>query len=84
MLRDWFSDQSRADAEKAAFLVARICETGLPPFAQPKLLPPIEPSDIELVLDGRAQHCLASCLTSPDSTGAGDLISTRRSARALT
>ncbi len=49
MLRDWFNDPARGGAERAAFLVDRILDSGLQPFEQPKLLPPIEPTDIELV-----------------------------------
>lgn len=49
MLRDWFADEGRADVAKARWLVARIRETGLEPFSQPQLLPPIELSEIELV-----------------------------------
>ena len=49
MLRDWYNDPDRSGPDKARALVARIRETGLEPFAQPKLLPPIELDDIELV-----------------------------------
>ncbi|MBX4918372.1 helicase [Rhizobium bangladeshense] len=49
MLRNWFSDPDRDGAEKAHYLVTKIRETGLAPFTQPKLLPPIELNDIELV-----------------------------------
>lgn len=49
LLREWFSDESRAGAEKARTLVSRIVETGLEPFNQPKLLPPIQEEDIRLV-----------------------------------
>jgi hypothetical protein len=49
MLRDWFTATDREGVEKARYLVARIRETGLAPFAQPHLLPPIEIEDIDLV-----------------------------------
>ena len=49
MLRDWYSEPEREGAEKARYLVSKIRETGLEPFTQPKLLPPIELGDIELV-----------------------------------
>jgi hypothetical protein len=49
MLRDWYNDPNRDGSDKARALVAKIRETGLEPFAQPKLLPPIVLDDIELV-----------------------------------
>jgi hypothetical protein len=49
LLREWFVDENHAGAEKARRLVSRIMETGLEPFNQPKLLPPIEEEDIRLV-----------------------------------
>lgn len=49
MLREWFNDEGHAGVAKARWLVARIRETGLEPFNQPQLLPPIEPEEIELV-----------------------------------
>jgi Phage integrase central domain/Arm DNA-binding domain len=49
LLRDWFNDNAAAGIDKARTLVARILETGLEPFNQPQLLPPIEPADIGLV-----------------------------------
>lgn len=49
MLRDWFNGADHSGSHKAALMVDRILDSGLQPFQQPKLLPPIEPSDIELV-----------------------------------
>jgi hypothetical protein len=49
LLREWFNDASSDGVEKVRALVKRIRETGLEPFNQPKLLPPIAPEDIELV-----------------------------------
>ncbi len=49
LLREWFNDIAADGVEKVRALVKRICETGLEPFNQPPLLPPIEPEDIDLV-----------------------------------
>jgi hypothetical protein len=49
MLRDWFLDVRSSGSDKARELVAKIRETGLTPFRQPDLLPPIEQSDIQLI-----------------------------------
>jgi hypothetical protein len=49
ILREWFNDASSDGVEKVRALVKRIRETGLEPFNQPKLLPPIAPEDIDLV-----------------------------------
>lgn len=49
MLREWFADLSRAGIEKSRFLITKIGQTGLEPFVQPKLLPPIKREDIQLV-----------------------------------
>jgi hypothetical protein len=49
LLRDWFGDTSRDGAEKARALVEAILDTGLEPFVQPPLLPPIELDDVRLV-----------------------------------
>jgi hypothetical protein len=49
LLRDWFHDEATTGVDKARMLVNRILDTGLEPFNQPQLLPPIEPSDVELV-----------------------------------
>jgi hypothetical protein len=49
LLREWFNDQSREGVDKARFLVTHIRASGLEPFNQPQLLPPIELDDIELV-----------------------------------
>lgn len=49
MLRDWFSAEGRAGVEKARALVASIRQTGLEPFNQPQLLPPIALEDIEII-----------------------------------
>ena len=49
MLRDWFNDTASTGVEKARKLTAAILDTGLEPFVQPPLLPPIEPEDIQLV-----------------------------------
>jgi hypothetical protein len=49
MLREWFAEPSRVGVEKSRFLITKIRGTGLEPFVQPKLLPPIELEDIRLV-----------------------------------
>ncbi|RWO41344.1 MAG: helicase [Mesorhizobium sp.] len=49
MLRDWFQDPEHEGLARSRFLVANILESGLEPFMQPKLLPPIQIGDIELV-----------------------------------
>jgi hypothetical protein len=49
LLREWFNDRSLAGSDKFRFFVSQILETGLEPFNQPKLLPPIEKEDIRLV-----------------------------------
>jgi hypothetical protein len=49
LLRDWLHDEATTGVDKARMLVNRILDTGLEPFNQPQLLPPIEPGDIELV-----------------------------------
>ena len=49
LLRDWFNGEELRGVEKARMLVQRIRETGLEPFNQPKVLPPIEPEEITLV-----------------------------------
>ncbi len=49
LLRDWFGDTSRDGADKARALVEAILDTGLEPFVQPPLLPPIELDDVRLV-----------------------------------
>lgn len=49
LLREWFNDATNDGIEKVRALVKRIRETGLEPFNQPKLLPPIAPEDIDLV-----------------------------------
>ena len=49
LLRDLFNADHSSNAEKAARSVEFIRETGLEPFAQPPLLPPIEMDDIRLV-----------------------------------
>jgi hypothetical protein len=49
LLREWFADDSLSGIEKARRIVARVLDTGLEPFNQPKLLPPIEKDDIRLV-----------------------------------
>jgi len=49
MLRDWFQDANHEGNEKAKHLVALVLNSGLEPFQQPKLLPPIEPEDIQLI-----------------------------------
>jgi hypothetical protein len=56
MLREWFGNEEVSGLEKAALLVEKIHSTGLQPFAQPKLLPPIEPSDVELICWMGVQH----------------------------
>ncbi len=49
LLREWFADESVSGPEKARRIVAHVLDTGLEPFNQPKLLPPIEKGDISLV-----------------------------------
>lgn len=49
MLRDWFNAEGATAVEKARVLVSNIRKTGLEPFNQPQLLPPIEEADIELI-----------------------------------
>jgi hypothetical protein len=49
LLREWFQMDDVAGTDKARLLVARILESGLEPFNQPKLLPPIDVEDIGLV-----------------------------------
>jgi hypothetical protein len=49
ILREAFGAEATSDAEKARALVAAIHATGLPPFAQPPLMPPISLDDITLV-----------------------------------
>lgn len=49
MLRDWFADDTYRGVEKSRTLVAEIRASGLMPFSQPPLLPPIGLDDIELV-----------------------------------
>jgi hypothetical protein len=49
MLREWFEDNARAGATKAAFLIDQILDTGLEPFRGPEPLPPIRFDEIELV-----------------------------------
>jgi len=48
MLREWFVEGSRGGVNKSRFLIEKIGETGLEPFVQPNLLPPIELGDIRL------------------------------------
>jgi hypothetical protein len=49
LLREHFNSDYPSNAEKARHLVGWIRDTGLEPFAQPPLLPPIEMDDIRLV-----------------------------------
>ena len=49
ILRDLFADEAHEGVEKSRRIVACILETGLEPFSQPPLLPPIEAEDIQLV-----------------------------------
>jgi hypothetical protein len=49
LLRDEFNADHPNQAEKSKGLVEFILDTGLEPFAQPPLLPPIEMDDIRLV-----------------------------------
>lgn len=49
LLREWFAGDYPSAAEKVKHLVAAIRETGLEPFSQPPLLPPIDLDDIRLV-----------------------------------
>jgi hypothetical protein len=49
LLREQFNAAYPSDAEKTRHLVAWIKDTGLEPFAQPPLLPPIEMDDIRWV-----------------------------------
>lgn len=49
ILRDLFADEAQAGVEKSRRIVSCILDTGLEPFTQPPLLPPIEAEDIQLV-----------------------------------
>ena len=49
LLREWCAEEGVAGMEKARRLVGRILETGLEPFNQPPVLPPIQVDDIRLV-----------------------------------
>ena len=49
MLRDWFADESKAGPEKAAVLVRNILDTGLEPFIEPPVMPPITLDEIDLI-----------------------------------
>jgi hypothetical protein len=49
LLREWFNDESSSGVDKARTIIARVLETGLEPFNQPQLLPPIERDAIRLV-----------------------------------
>ncbi len=49
LLRQWFDDNEKTDTDRALDLVRQIRGTGLRPFVQPPLLPPIEPDQIEIV-----------------------------------
>jgi hypothetical protein len=49
LLREWFRDETSSGFEKARILVRNILDTGLEPFNQPQLLPPIEIDSVELV-----------------------------------
>lgn len=49
MLREWFDDESRADAAKSEYLIGQILQTGLEPFREPPTLPPIRIDEIELI-----------------------------------
>jgi hypothetical protein len=49
MLRAWFSDTGSERNEKAQRLIAHILDSGLEPFQQPPLLPPIEVDDVQLI-----------------------------------
>lgn len=49
LLRDWFAADYPNDVERVKYLVSAIRDTGLEPFSQPPLLPPIELDDIRLV-----------------------------------
>jgi hypothetical protein len=49
MLRDWFNADGTTAVEKARMLVSNIRKTGLEPFNQPQLLPPIEEADIDMI-----------------------------------
>jgi hypothetical protein len=48
-LRDWFADDTYRGVEKSRALVTEIRASGLMPFSQPPLLPPILPDDINLI-----------------------------------
>jgi superfamily II DNA or RNA helicase len=49
LLRGWFDVEQLAGAEKSKDLVARILETGIEPYRQAPLLPPIELDDVQLI-----------------------------------
>ena len=49
LLREWYAEAAPNPLEKVRRLVSSIRESGLEPFSQPPLLPPIELDDIRLV-----------------------------------
>lgn len=49
LLREWFAEAESDNVAKARKLVHRILESGLEPFNQPPLLPPIELDEVELI-----------------------------------
>ncbi|RVQ66944.1 helicase [Croceicoccus ponticola] len=49
LLREWFANEAMQGAPKTKDLVRKINDSGLPPFSQPPVLPPITPNDVQLV-----------------------------------
>lgn len=49
MLRGWFESEDAAGSEKARELVEKIIDTGIEPYRQAPLLPPIQQEDVELI-----------------------------------
>jgi len=53
LLREWFQMNDVSGTDKARLLVARILETGLEPFNQPKTIPRLKSATSDWLLDGR-------------------------------
>jgi hypothetical protein len=49
LLRSWFNSEELVGADKCAYLIERILSTGIEPYIQAPLLPPIQMDDIKLI-----------------------------------